>query len=248
MLLILGGAQEGRRLAAELARRGRVDFISSVAGRVASQSEVAGTVRSGGFGGVAGLIGYLERHQIRAVVNATHPFAEVMSEHARTACAATGVPLLRFTRPGWREQAGDRWLRVPDVQRAAAGIAAESLGPVGHVLLTIGRSGVGAFAALSGPEFLIRAIEAPTGPVPPRGRLLLERGPFTVAGELSLLRRHDIDLIVTKDSGGTQTEAKLRAARELGLPVLMIDRRPAPDETRTFELASALDWVRDQLG
>lgn len=200
-------------------------------------------MRIGGFGGVDGLRNWLVDNGIKTVVDATHPFAGTISAHAAEAANSTGVPLLHLRRPGWSEQPGDRWIRVPDL--AAAAKALDGLGP--RVFLTIGRQGAGAFAASTEQWFLIRAIDPPPDALPPQHELLLARGPFALADEQALLARYRIDVLVTKDSGGEQTEAKLAAARTAGLPVVMIDRPPLPAGAPVVpDVAAAWEWLREQ--
>jgi len=199
-----------------------------------------GAVRVGGFGGTEGLRKWLADNAIDAVVDATHPFAGTISSHAADAVRAGGVPIVHLRRPGWSEQPGDRWSRVPDLAAAARAVA-----EFDRVFLTIGRQGVAAFAELDAPWFLIRAIDPPTGPVPPQHLLLLARGPFTVAQEIDLLRGHRISVMVTKDSGGDLTAAKLTAARTCGIPVVVVDRPPVPEGVRCAEsVAAAVEWLR----
>src|SRR5206468_1622063 len=149
--------------------------------------------------------------------DATHPFAKRISASAAWACPAAGVPLLRLERAPWRPRPGDDWHRVADLAAAAA--LAPELGRRG--LLTTGRQGLGAFAAVDGVWFLVRCVDSPQPPLPRDHELLLDRGPYTLAGELALVDSHRIDLVITKDSGGWLTEAKLGAARERGLPVIV---------------------------
>ncbi|MYR55198.1 cobalt-precorrin-6A reductase, partial [Streptomyces sp. SID625] len=93
-----------------------------------------------------------------------------------------------------------------------------------RVFLTTGRLGLAAFAHLDGLWFLVRSVDAPEPPYPARMDVLLDRGPFTLEGERALLRRHRVDVVVTKDSGGAATAPKLTAAREAGLPVVVVRR------------------------
>lgn len=198
-----------------------------------------GAVRVGGFGGVDGLREWLVANEIEAVVDATHPFAGIISAHV--AAAAADLPLVHLRRPGWSEQPGDQWIRVPDLAAAAKTVDAQG----NRVFLTIGRQGVGAFAGLTRPWFLIRAIDPPEVALPPQHELLLARGPFTVDNETRLLADRRIDLLVTKDSGGDQTDAKLIAARSAGLPVVMVDRPPLPEGAVVMEsVAQVWDWLR----
>jgi precorrin-6A/cobalt-precorrin-6A reductase len=220
-VLLLGGTGEARRLASVLPA---YRVISSLAGRVADPALPAGEVRIGGFGGPEGLAAYLRAERVDAVVDATHPFAARMSDNAARACAAAGVPLLVLRRPGYERRPGDDWRRVPSLDAAAA-VAPQV---AGRIFLTTGRQGLARFAHLTRPWFLVRCVDPPVPPLPPRLEVVLDRGPFTVEGETELMRRHGIGVLVTKDSGGELTAAKLAAARSLRLPVVVVDRPPPP--------------------
>jgi precorrin-6A/cobalt-precorrin-6A reductase len=238
MILVLGGTAEARELAAALDARG-TPVVSSLAGRIANPRRPVGEVRLGGFGGPAALARWLLDRGVVAVVDATHPFARRISASAAQACPAAGVPLLRIERPGWTERTGDRWHRVADLHSAAALVPA--LGR--RVLLTTGRQGLDAFASVEEAWFLVRCVDPPRPPLPPRNELRLDRGPYTLAGERALIERHAIDLIVTKDSGGRLTEAKLDAARERALPVIVVDRPPRPEVANVGTVDEALSWA-----
>ncbi|MFI2367473.1 cobalt-precorrin-6A reductase [Streptomyces sp. NPDC018833] len=236
-ILVLGGTAEARALAAALHPEVRV--TSSLAGRVASPRLPVGTVRIGGFGGVQGLVDWVRAHHVDAVIDATHPFAERISFNAARAAATAHVPLLALRRPGWVPVEGDDWHSVGSLAEAAR--ALDGLGE--RVFLTTGRMGLAAFADC--PQwFLLRSVDAPEAPMPARTEVLLDRGPFTLDGERGLLRAHRVDLLVTKDSGGAATAPKLRAAREAGIPVVVVRRPPVPAGVRvaaTVEEAAA--WV-----
>ncbi|MER6686157.1 cobalt-precorrin-6A reductase [Streptomyces olivaceoviridis] len=237
-VLVLGGTTEARRLAADLATRPGVRVTTSLAGRVARPGALPGEVRTGGFGGPEGLADWLRAHRVDALVDATHPFAESITDHAARAARATGVPAVVLRRPGWRPGPGDRWYDVPSL--AAAAEALPGLGR--RVFLTTGRLGLVAFAHLADLSFLVRSVDPPEPPLPPDTAVVLARGPFTVTGETELLRAHRIDVLVTKDSGGEATAAKLTAARGLGLPVVVV-RRPAlpAGVTAVPDVAGALE-------
>ncbi len=237
-MLILGGTGEARRLAEALPCR----VISSLAGRVAAPTLPAGEVRVGGFGGPSGLAAYVRQQAVDVVVDATHPFAATISASA----AACGVPLLVLRRPGWTAVPGDLWHRVPSLAAAADFIAGS---PYERVFLTTGRQGLGAFAGLADRWFLVRSVDPVAPPHPPRLESLLDRGPFTVEGEVALLRSYTIQLLVTKDSGGAMTAAKLAAARSLGVPVLMVDRPPVtPSVPVVATVEEAVTFLRGLLG
>jgi precorrin-6A/cobalt-precorrin-6A reductase len=237
-VLILGGTGEARRLATALVAEG-VDVLSSLAGRVADPVVPPGEVRIGGFGGAAGLTAWLQAHPVQSLVDATHPFAATMTASAAAAADATGIPLLRLQRPGWSPQPGDDWRWVDTPAEAALAVAG-----FGSVFLTTGRRGLGAFAGLTG-RCLVRSVDPPDPPLPERTTVVLARGPFAVSDELALMRQHGVDVVVTKDSGGGMTAAKLAAARRLGVPVVLIRRPPLPPGVPTVAtVEEAVAWVR----
>ncbi|WP_306188989.1 MULTISPECIES: cobalt-precorrin-6A reductase [unclassified Streptomyces] len=224
-VLVLGGTTEAREVAAALAGRPGVRVTISLAGRVSRPGPLDGEVRVGGFGGAQGLAAWLREHRVDALVDATHPFAESITRNAAWAATATGVPLVVLRRPGWRPEPGDR--RHPVASMAAAARLLPRLGR--RVFLTTGRLDLAAFAHLAELHFVVRSVEPPEPPMPPDVRVVLARGPFTVSDETELLRAHRVDVLVTKDSGGAATAAKLTAARQLGLPVVVVRRPPLPE-------------------
>ncbi|WP_037683819.1 cobalt-precorrin-6A reductase [Streptomyces griseus] len=236
-VLVLGGTTEARRLAAELVARSGVRVTTSLAGRVSRPGALEGDVRVGGFGGAEGLAEWLDEQGVDALVDATHPFAAGITANAARAAAATRLPLLVLRRPGWQPGPGDRWHPVDSLDAAA-----DLLPELGRrVFLTTGRLGLAAFAGLTGLHFVARSVEPPEPPMPPRLDVVLARGPFTVADESALLREHRVDVVVTKDSGGEATAAKLTAARQLGLPVVVVRRPPLPaDVTVVPDVPTAL--------
>ncbi|MFF4137193.1 cobalt-precorrin-6A reductase [Streptomyces mirabilis] len=236
-VLVLGGTTEARRLAAELAARPGVRVTTSLAGRVSRPGALDGDVRVGGFGGADGLARWLREHRVDAVVDATHPFAAAITANAARAAAAAGIPAVVLRRPGWTSGPDDRWHWAGSLPEAAALLP--SLGC--RVFLTTGRLGLAAFAHLSELHFLVRTVEPPEPPMPQDMEVLLARGPFTPDEERTLLRAHRVDVLVTKDSGGEATAAKLTAARDLALPVVVVRRPPLPaDVTTAPDVPSAL--------
>ncbi|MEV0528723.1 cobalt-precorrin-6A reductase [Streptomyces sp. NPDC050439] len=250
-VLILGGTTEARRLAellAELSADAALPGLrvtNSLAGRVAAPRLPPGEVRVGGFGGAEGLASWLREHKVDALIDATHPFAGTISFNAAHAAATAHVPLLALRRPGWAPVAGDDWHETHSLEGAAQLLPA--LGR--RVFLTSGRMGLAAFAGLDELWFLVRSVDAPEPPHPARMEVLLDRGPFTLDAERQLLRRHAIDVVVTKDSGGAATAPKLTAAREAGLPVVVVRRPPVPEAVRVVaEPEQALRWMKDVQG
>jgi len=237
-VLILGGTSEARALAAALHAR-RVAVISSLAGRVSEPRLPDGEVRVGGFGGPDGLAAWLNKHDVHAVVDATHPFAARISASAVAATRQAGVALLRLERSGWTQPDDADWRWVADLDEAAGLLPA--LGE--RAFLTSGRQGLATFADLDAVWFLIRCVDRPEPPLPRRHELLLDRGPYTVDGELELLREHRIDVLVSKDSGGSMTAAKLHAAAQHGIPSVIVRRPPRPDAPSVSEVDDALRWA-----
>ncbi|MET9961997.1 cobalt-precorrin-6A reductase [Streptomyces sp. NPDC006326] len=240
-VLILGGTTEARRLAEALAADPACRVTTSLAGRVTAPVLPPGATRIGGFGGPAGLAGWLLAHDVTHVVDATHPFAERMSFNAAEAAALSGIPLLALRRPGWTPGPGDSWTFADSLAGAA-----ELLPALGRrAFLTTGRMGLHAFAHLTGTWFLVRSVDPPDGQVPPQLEAVLARGPFTLEDERELLARHRIDVLVTKDSGGSATAPKLTAAREAGIPVLVVRRPPVPEGVaETGSVEAVRDWLR----
>ena len=239
-ILVLGGTGEARAIAAALRAAPDVRVISTLAGRIANPRLPAGEVRVGGFGGPDGLAAYIREEAVDAVVDATHPFAERMSWSGLQACAATGARLLRLERPPFRRDPAIDWREVGSLEEAAA-----LLPGVGRrVFLTTGRQGLAAFASVSDAFFLIRCVDAPDPEaLPPDRTVLLHRGPFTLDGELALIDRHVLDVLITKDSGGEMTQAKLAAAGRRGLPVIVVARPPRPAALTVQTVAEALAWL-----
>ncbi|MFJ9890002.1 cobalt-precorrin-6A reductase [Streptomyces sp. NPDC091287] len=243
-VLVLGGTTEARRLAEHLvAHDPGLRVTTSLAGRVSAPRLPPGDVRVGGFGGPEGLAAWVRDHGVDALVDATHPFAATMSRNAAEAAAQAHVPLLALRRPGWVAQDGDRWHTAGSLAEAA-----ELLPALGErVFLTTGRMGLAAFAGagLDALWFLVRSVDAPEPPCPARMEVLLDRGPFDLRGERELLRRHRIDVLVTKDSGGDATAPKLTAAREAGVPVVVVRRPPVPEGVPVARTPDeAVRWVR----
>lgn len=236
-VLILGGTNEARSLAAALDAE-NMDFFSSLAGRVSRPRLPVGEVRSGGFGGVDGLVECLQTAAVTAVVDATHPFASKISAHAVTGCSRCAVPLLRLARPGWGDLPGaDRWHWADSHDAGAA--AAARLGST--ILLTIGRQPLNHYLGpLRARRVFARVVDPVEEDIPSSWQVILDRGPYSFEGELSLMKRERIDVVVTKDSGGGYTRAKLDAADELGTAVVIV-RRPTPEAGGQVQSVSDVD-------
>lgn len=238
-VLILGGTTEARGLADVLTASDHV-VITSLAGRTIEPRRPLGEIRVGGFGGASGLADYLRNVRIDALIDATHPYAAAISAHAVEAANSAGCPLLRFERTPWQPQNGDRWI-VVDSLAAAAKVTPE-LGR--RAFLTIGVKELDSFAGIDGVWFLVRLVDRPSDPITlAHYELILARGPFNAADERELLRRHRIDVVIAKNSGGDSTYGKIAAARELGLPVLLLRRPVLPAARTVTALADATAWI-----
>ncbi|WP_035757827.1 cobalt-precorrin-6A reductase [Granulicoccus phenolivorans] len=242
-VLILGGTGEARALARALVDLG-VPTLSSLAGRVSRPALPVGAVRSGGFGGVAGLAEFLRSSATPLVIDATHPFAATMSEHAVAASTQAGVPLLRLLRPGWEtDPRAVSWTWVPDISGACPALAELGERP----FLTTGRQGLAHYRAWADRWALVRLVEPPDEAWP-NWTILQRRGPFDHAAERSLFTEYAVDVLVTKNSGGSLTAAKLDVAAELGVPVVVVDRPAEPAAERVATVEAAVSWVRARLG
>jgi precorrin-6A/cobalt-precorrin-6A reductase len=242
-VLIVGGTAEARELAERLAARPGLRVVSSLAGRVRDPALPPGEVRIGGFGGAEGLAAWLTEQRANAVIDATHPFAAAISANAAVACSRTGIPMLRVVRPPWRPGDGDAWHEARSLEQAASLLP--GLGQ--RVFVTTGRHGLAAFAPLGDIWFLIRCVDPPAGPLPPRHEVILARGPYDAAAERALMREHGIDVLVTKNSGGELTAGKLAAARDLGIAVVVVSRPELPAVPCCSSAAAAESWLLRQL-
>lgn len=243
-VLILGGTGEAAKLARKVAEIPDITVITSLAGRTPQPVVSSETSRIGGFGGIAGLTDYLRQQRIDFLIDATHPFAAQISGNAAAAAIQAGIPRLMLVRPAWEPTAGDRWIEVEDCEAAAPILPSLAQ----RIFLSIGRQELATFVHLEHLWFLMRAIAPPSpdDPVPP-GKFLAERGPFSVNNERSLLQQYDIQAIVSKNSGGDATYAKIIAAREWGIPVVMIQRPPAPPGEQVSDVESTLLWLGNRL-
>jgi precorrin-6A/cobalt-precorrin-6A reductase len=245
-VLILGGSSEACALARALAGDARFAALLSLAGRTQAPAASALPQRSGGFGGPQGLADYLYTDGIEALVVAVHPFASQMRRNAVAAVRLRPTPLLIVDRPAWSPQTGDRWTCVPNMAAAATALGEKPR----RVLLTVGRQDLVPFGAQAQHRYLVRSIDPPTD-APAGAELILDRGPFTEADERRLMADWAVEVLVTKNAGGGATEAKLAAARALGVRVVMVDRPPLPelgdlDVQVVADAYEALDWLMHQ--
>ncbi|PTM49091.1 cobalt-precorrin-6A reductase [Phreatobacter oligotrophus] len=239
-ILILGGTVEARQLAGRLAQRTDLGVTLSLAGRTAQPAAQPVPVRSGGFGGVGGLADYLTAQHIDALIDATHPYAAIISRHAAEAAARTGTPILALRRPSWTPVAGDRWIDVDDVTGAVHALGDTSR----RVFLTIGRNEVAAFAVASQHSYLVRSVDPIEPPLAvPNATYIVARGPFSEADEYTLLKTHRTEFVVSKNSGSDATYGKIAAARSLGITVVMLRRPALPTVPSVESVEDAVRWL-----
>ncbi|MBW7969761.1 cobalt-precorrin-6A reductase [Bradyrhizobium sp. BR 10289] len=236
--LILGGTADASLLAADIARAG-VDAVYSYGGRTRAPADQPLPTRIGGFGGVSGLADYIRSEGITHVIDATHPFAAEMSRNAIEACAETGTLLIALERAPWTKAAGDKWIEVADVSAAVAVLPAAPA----DVFLAIGRQHIAPFASKPQHAYTLRFVDPPQAPLPFAADVIVSRGPFTLDGELEMLRVRGIGWIVARNSGGDGARAKIDAARMLGLPVIMISRPALPERKRVESVAEVMQWL-----
>jgi precorrin-6A/cobalt-precorrin-6A reductase len=243
-VLILGGTTEARRLAERLAQRPGLDVTLSLAGRTASPVAHAVPIRIGGFGGAEGLADYLAAERVDALIDATHPYANIISKNAAAAARNAAVPCVALRRPPWSAVAGDRWIEVSDARAAV-----DAIGPVGrNVFVTIGRNELAPFASAPQHRYLIRSVDSVEPPLPvPHVTYITARGPFSEASDCALMTQHKIEVVISKNSGGTAAYGKIAAARALGIEVIMLRRPPAPDAPGVSTVEDALAWLDHAL-
>ncbi len=214
--------------------------ILSLAGATANPTPTPIPQRIGGFGGAEGLAAFLARESIDAVVDATHPFASRISANAVAACRATNTPLVVFSRPPWSREPGDRWIETATMDEAVAALGAKPR----TVFLTQGRLNLAAFARAPQHRYIVRAIDRPADiDALPRWKLILARGPFSLTDEFALMKRERIKALVTKNSGGSATYAKIEAARALKIEVVIVRRPAAPEAETLFDLDAVMAWI-----
>lgn len=239
-LLILGGTTEARRLAERIADRDDIRVTLSLAGRTLDPVKMPVPVRTGGFGGVAGLAAYLDENAVDGLIDATHPFAAQMSRNAAGAATATGVPLVALRRPAWEWVEGDCWTEVDSVAEAAVALGAQPC----RAFLALGRQELAPFEARPQHAYLIRSVDPVEPPLAvPEAVYVTARGPFGVEDDVRLLMEHRIDVVVSKNAGGDASYAKIAAARRLGLPVVMVRRPAVPDVPAVAAVEAAVAWV-----
>lgn len=236
--LILGGIADASQLAAEIARA-RIDAVYSYGGRTRAPADQPLPTRIGGFGGVNGLADYIRREDITHVIDATHPFAAEMSRNAVEACAQTGTPLIALERSPWTRARGDNWIETADVDAAVAALPELPT----KVFLAIGRQHIAPFATKPQHGYTLRFVDPPEAPLPFVADVIVSRGPFTLEGELEMMRTRGIAWIVARNSGGDGARAKIDAARMLDLPVIMISRPALPERRRVESVTEVMHWL-----
>jgi precorrin-6A/cobalt-precorrin-6A reductase len=243
-ILILGGTTEARRLAERLAMRDDLAVTVSLAGRTREPASQTVPVRIGGFGGAQGLADYLAAERIDALIDATHPYAAIMSANAARAAEIADVPLLALRRPPWIAIPGDRWTEVADTAEAVRALGEAPR----HVFLALGRNEIGAFAQAPQHFYLVRSVDPVEPPLAvPCAFYVTGRGPFTEEDDSALMIEHAIDAIVAKNSGGAATYGKIAAARALSLPVILLRRPEMPQVPAVEAIDDAVAWLDHAL-
>jgi len=213
--------------------------VYSYGGRTRAPADQPLPTRIGGFGGVTGLADYIRREGITHVIDATHPFAAEMSRNAVAACAEAGTPLIALERMPWERTQGDNWIEVADVNAAVAALPETPA----RVFLAIGRQHIAPFAGKPQHVYTLRFVDPPEAPLPFAADVIVSRGPFTLEGELEMMRMRGISWIVARNSGGEGARAKIDAARRLGLPVIMISRPKLPERQRVERVTDVMQWL-----
>jgi precorrin-6A/cobalt-precorrin-6A reductase len=243
-ILILGGTTEARRLGERLAERAGLDVTLSLAGRTASPVPHAVPIRVGGFGGAAGLADYVVKERVDALIDATHPHANIISGNATVAARQTGVLFVALRRPPWTAVSGDRWTEVNDTRAAVIVIGEESR----SVFVALGRNELAPFAGAPQHRYLIRSVDPVDPPLPlPHVTYVTARGPFGEADDRALMAAHEIEVVIAKNSGGDAAYGKIAAARALGIEVILLRRPAAPDAPAVETVEDAIAWLDHAL-
>lgn len=245
-VLILGGTGDARQLADKLVDAFGDDLrvITSLAGRTTSPRRPKGDIREGGFGGAKGLAKYLKETQIDAVIDATHPYAAQISKHGVEASQSAAIPNILLDRPAWVEDPDDKWTHLPDMTAAAGALELAST-----AMITTGIQNLDAFKHVHGPKMLVRLLEHPKTDLPIKdAEIIIGRPPYSLNDEITLFKLLGVDTLVTKNAGGEATRAKIVAARQLGIHVIMIDRPPTPHTNTVTSVDDAINWVASELG
>jgi len=243
-ILILGGTTEARLLGERLAKRPDLDVTLSLAGRTATPVPHAVPVRVGGFGGGEGLADYLIEERVGALIDATHPYASIISQNAVAAARRAAVPFVVLRRPPWTAVAGDRWIDVNDAAAAVSAIGEEAR----NVFVALGRNDLAPFAAAPQHRYLIRSVDAVDPPLPlPHVSYVTARGPFSEADDRALMTAHQIEVVIAKNSGGAAAYGKIAAARAVGIGVILLRRPSAPEAPAVKTIEDAIAWLDHAL-
>ena len=231
-------------MAARLAQRPGLEVTLSLAGRTASPVPHAVPIRVGGFGGAEGLAGHLAAEHVDALIDATHPYAYIISENAAAAARKAAVPFVALRRPPWSAVAGDRWIEVGDARAASAAIGRECR----NVFVAVGRNELAPFTSAPQHRYLIRSVDPVDPPLPlPLATYITARGPFSEANDRALMTQHKIEVVISKNSGGSAAYGKIAAARALGIEVIMLRRPPAAEAPSVNTIDDALAWLDHAL-
>jgi precorrin-6A/cobalt-precorrin-6A reductase len=243
-VLILGGTTEARLLGERLARRGGHDVTLSLAGRTTSPVPHAVPIRAGGFGGADGLADHIAKERVDALIDATHPYATIISENASRAARQAGVPFVVLRRAPWKAVVGDRWVEVDDTRAAVQALGETSR----RIFVTLGRNDLAPFAGAPQHFYLVRSVDPVDPPLPlPRVSYVTERGPFSEAHDHVLMTEHKIDVVIAKNSGGSAAYGKIAAARAIGVEVIIIRRPQVSEGPAVHNLDDAIAWLDHAL-
>ena len=251
-LLILGGTHEAYSLAEYLISNfpsEKLITVNSLSGATSNPKIPAGEVRIGGFGGFCGLKNYLIDENISMVINATHPYATQISKNSNAAAKELGISYFRLSRPPWEKLSGDQWIDVPNIENAAKYLIENKKSLLHNlstlnIFLSTGIRGLHFFKKCNSYNFFVRTVDVPKDDsILPKAKFVQERGPFFLNNEVSLFRKYSIKILITKNSGGTPTYAKIEASRKLNIPIIMIRRPIFPSSEICFSLDEAIKWI-----
>lgn len=242
-ILVLAGTREARKLIELLATMSEYEVIASLAGVTKNPADLGGNTRTGGFGGADGLADYLQAQDIAAVVDATHPYAAQMSRNAVEAAERLEIPLLRFERAPWEKTSGDTWHQVESVETALDLMPAHA-----KVFFAAGAKVAAPLKQRPDLTFVIRTLNAPDDVDALLNAEYIEGLPNADwFAEREFFKKQKLDWVISKNSGGAASYGKIRAARELGLPVAMIKRPETPCSIQCTSTDEVLTKLQETL-
>lgn len=238
-LLVIGGTSDGRKLASELHCLG-FSVTYSIAGLV-RKTKLPCAVISGGFTQFGGLKQYVIENNITHLIDGTHPFAEKMSNTIAKVSAELNIESVRFHRLPWQKTDRDQWVEVNGWADVLDEVSTHK-----SVFITAGQVTQSVIDALASqiPHLLLRTAMPVNINLPSNVTWIKAIGPFELETEQALIKAHHIDAIISKNSGGESTYAKMQAAAGANICVYQFKRPLLAPTSYQFDcLTQCVDFI-----